>query len=250
MNNSRAIQNNAEVVGVVKWEAPEVSGSAGKFGDTKGSFPWFLQKSDQERLQNIYGKLKRTHEDSEFVGTLKMDGSSVTVYYVNDEKYGEPRVGICSRNLELKYDPELPYEEQGCFIKGALNSGLFEKIRQLGEFAGFSLAIQGELVGPGIQSGFEKFEDYQIYSYNIFDIDDNRYVGYSTFKALANLVELQIVPEVYQAGKILQKPLTEILEMADGAGLKCSYREGIVYKEVNDNCQFKTISNKYLAKQD
>lgn len=240
----------SELLGVTKWEAPEIIPSAGKFGDTKGNFPWFLRKSDQERIQNIYGKLSKTHFDDLFVGTLKMDGSSITVFYVDGERYDNKGIGLCSRNLELKYDPELPFEDQGCFIKGAINSNLFDKAKQLHENFGGYYAIQGELVGSGIQKSFEKFDDYEVFAYNIFDIERGVFVDYNTFRVMAEDINLQTVPVIFEAQCILQEDLKTILELATGTGLRASYREGIVWKQKHGSCQFKAISNKYLDKQD
>lgn len=239
----------AEAIGVVKWEAPEIGQSVGKFGDTKGNFPWFLRKSDQERIQNLYRKLSVTHKESDFVGTLKMDGSSITVFYVDGDQYDNKGSGLCSRNLELKYDPELPIEEQGCFIKGAVASDLFNKARMLHELFGGYYAIQGELVGAGIQSTFEKFQEYKVFTYNIFDILKQEYLPYDAFKNMCDIVGIETVPEVFPPEKVLGRDLKEILDMATGPGLLAPYREGIVWKQVDGNCQFKVISNKYLEKE-
>lgn len=232
----------SELLGVVKWEKPEVKGNN---GDQKGSFPSFLRKSDQERIQNLYGNLQGCEE--EFVGTLKMDGSSVTVYYLDGSSDGEARVGYCSRNMELKVSEDGGI--LGKFEQGVLYSDLFSKVIELYTKTGNIYAIQGELVGAGIQGNFEKFENYQVFAYNIFDIKRGQFVDYTEFKRLAELVDLQIVPEIYPAQKVLQEPLENILQMAEGKGLKASYREGIVWKSVNSDKQFKAISNKYLSKQ-
>lgn len=37
--------------------------------------------------------------------------------------------------------------------------------------------------------------------------------------------------------------------MSDGKGLKASFREGVVWKELEGTCQFKVISNTYLEKK-
>lgn len=235
----------SEAIGVVKWELPETSGYQ---GDQKGTFPCFLQKSDQERIQNLYGKLSNAHHNEEFVGTLKMDGSSITVFYV-DNSYSDQGFGICSRNQELKYDPELSFDEQGNFIKGALNSDLFNKAKELHDIYGGYYAIQGELVGAGIQGNFEKFDTYQVFAYNIFDIEKQSFVNYEMFEEMADSVALQCVPVVYEPQCVLREQLADILQLSNVVGLKAEYAEGIVWKQLNGNCQFKAISNKYLEKQ-
>jgi len=249
----------AEVVGVVKWEKLEV---VGYNGDAKGTFPWFLRKSDQERIQNLYGKLSQTNYNTKFVGTLKMDGSSLTAFYVEGEKYQDEGFGYCSRNQQLKLPEEanlighltkelpLDISTSGKFFQGAYNSDLFRKCLQLHHKFGSYYAIQGELVGAGIQGNFEKFDTYQVFAYNIFDIEKQEYVDYNTFTQMAEAVDLQICPVVYEEQCILQESLEDILALANGTGLKAAYREGIVWKQIDGRLQFKSISNKYLEKQE
>lgn len=243
----------SEQIGVVKWEAPQERGDGmGYQGDKKGEFPWFLRKSDQERIQNLYGKLSRTHVDEEFVGTLKMDGSSITVYYVDGEKYNNEGIGYCSRNQQLKLpeiDESFVFENQGKFYQGADNSYLFGKVVALHELFGGYYAIQGELVGAGVQGNFEKFDTYQVFAYNIFDIEKQQYVDFNTFQRMADAVELQTVPVIYEAQCVLREPLKDILELSNIQGLNADYAEGIVWREVSGTTSFKAINNKYLEKQ-
>jgi RNA ligase (TIGR02306 family) len=237
----------AEQVGVVKYEKQEVTGYS---GDAKGSFPWFLKKSDQDRIQNVYNRLTNSDVvDQEFIGTLKMDGSSITVFSVDEYKYGE-RSGYCSRNQQLKFpDETIDLKDTGKFFQGATNSDLFDKALAIRADMGMSVALQGELVGAGIQGNFEKFDKYQVFVYNIFNVDTGEFLPYKEFKELAERYDIQIVPEVYPAQRILEKNVGEIVVMADGKGLLANYREGVVWKQLNGNCQFKAISNKYLDKE-
>ena len=239
----------ADQIGVVKWERSE---ETGMIGDAKGSFPSFLRKSDQERIQNLYGKLSNSSLATElFVGTLKMDGSSITVFQYPPEyvEEGGDIVGYCSRNQQLKF-PESGDVAAGKFYQGAVNSLLFNKVQALHELYGGYYAIQGELVGPGIQGNFEKFDQYQVFAYNIFDIQKQRFADYGTFAEMAEAVDLQICPVIYEATPILSEPLDKILSLADGKGLLAPYREGIVWKHLSGSTQFKAISNKYLAKEE
>lgn len=245
----------SEVIGIVKWEAPQERGEGmGYQGDKKGDFPWFIRKSDQERIQNLYGKLTQTHADKEFVGTLKMDGSSITVGYVMGDRYDNKEFFYCSRNQELKMPDfgaeDFKRENEGKFYQGAANSDLFVKAFMLHQLFGSYYAIQGELVGAGVQGNFEKFDTYQVFAYNIFDIEKQEYVDYHTFVNMADAVNLQIVPQVYDAQPILKQDLKDILEMSNlGKVLNAEYIEGIVWKEVDGSCQFKGINNHYLEKQ-
>lgn len=227
----------SELLNIKKYERPET----GFQGYSRGNFPDFLRKSDQERIQNIYRRLKHYYMDKEFVGTLKMDGSSTTTYLYQD------KFGICSRNMELEL-AEVG-QEAGKFEQGVLASDQLNKLIKLKSLTGKEYAIQSELVGPGVQGNFEKFDTYTLFAYNIFDIEAQRFVTYEKFKELAELVDLQCVPVVYEPELILERDIEDILVMAEGKGLRANYREGIVWKQVDGNVQFKAISNKYLAKE-
>ena len=78
----------SEFFGIVKYEPPIPAQLAGM---VKGLFPSFLQKTDQERVQNL--------AVSDLVGsyfvTEKLEGTSATYFYRDGE------FGVCSRNLEL-----------------------------------------------------------------------------------------------------------------------------------------------------
>jgi RNA ligase (TIGR02306 family) len=245
----------AELLGVCKWERPDVAGAK----EAAGAFPSFLVKSDQERIQNIYHKLVQSDEQElDFVPTLKMDGSSITVFavteeYINPDKLDSYRqvgnwyVGYCSRNLQLKFPQE--DETPNSFWLGAQDVKLFEKVVALAEYFDKPMAIQGELVGPKIQGGFEKYENYTVFAYNIFDIVDGEFTKYVDFATVTIELNIQRVPLMGDFQKILKKPLHEIIAAADGKGLRAPYREGIVWKALRGNRQFKVISNKYLAKE-
>jgi RNA ligase (TIGR02306 family) len=237
----------SENIGVVKWEKSEATGYT---GDQKGFFPDFLQKSDQERIQNLYNKFTDSEKENEFVGTLKMDGSSVTVYCKVDQVLGIPAFGICSRNQELKLaDPSTPIADRGKFEQGVVKSRLLEKTHDIYKITGMEVAIQGELVGPGIQGNFEKLDHYRVFVYNIFDIQTRKFLSYESFNHLCESFDIETVPVIFEKQQILKEPLEAILQMADGKGYLASYREGIVWKQIDGKTQFKAISNRYLSKE-
>jgi len=223
----------ATLIGVVKYDPPEVFiGSV-----AKGSFPSFLRKSDQERIQNIWNKIP----NELFVPTLKMDGSSVTVFAV-DEKYGDVTEGICSRNQLLRTDQE------SSFLAGVTRSRLLEKVRQIRAETGMSIALQGELVGPGVQGNYEQFDHHEVFVYNVFNVDAGEFLDYTDFTNVCNSYEIKTVPQVGDADYVTDFELDEILKFSDGRSINAKVREGIVWKGLYSNFQFKVISNKFLEK--
>jgi hypothetical protein len=208
-----------------------------------------LDYNEKNFPQGAIGYDIETTTHNYFCNGLLVHNSSIQVGYVGNERFGEPRVFICSRNLELKYAPEADIETQGCFIKGAVYSDLFNKAKELYDITGNSYSIQGELVGNGIQGNFEKFEDYQVFAYNIFNIDVQEYVSFYEFESLCDLVGIQTVPVVYCNQPVLRNSLQDILILSNVQGLKAEYCEGIVWKSVHGITSFKVISNRYLEKQ-
>ena len=69
------------------YEPPETNASL-RGEARKGGFPWFIPKTDQERIQNLGKRYNHYQEqDYEFEWTEKLEGSSMTVY-IRDEEEG------------------------------------------------------------------------------------------------------------------------------------------------------------------
>ena len=80
-----------DALGVRKWEPPQTVGMGGR---VKGSFPGFLPKTDETRVQ-VLEKVIERHRGLTFFVTEKLDGTSFTAF----ARAGE--FGVCSRNMLL-----------------------------------------------------------------------------------------------------------------------------------------------------
>ena len=141
-------------LGVLKYEAPipaELQGIA------KGAFPSFVCKTDQERVQNIWEMIKTNQESFEV--SIKLDGSSCTYYYHNGE------FGVCSRNLEIIES------ETNTLWKIARQYKIEEWMRAYGQ----NIAIQGEIMGEGIQKNPERLKGQDFYLFDIWCINERHY---------------------------------------------------------------------------
>lgn len=233
-----------EILGILKYEKPLPAALAGM---AKGNFPSFIPKTDQPRIQNCTRNFEKWVEASTvWEVTEKLDGSSMTVY-VNwlemqdiGEELPEPRTGVCSRNLELKFD------EANSFCEAAVKYQLIQKIKTTGR----SLAIQGELVGEGIQGNPYKLTGRQFFCFDIWDIDNQKYLLPEERRQLCFDLDIQHVPYL---GRSLLGGLfasqSDVLSNADGKsviGAKPA-REGLVCKsETEHDVSFKAISNAWL----
>ncbi len=223
-----------ELLGVVKYEPPIPAELAGK---VRGNFPGFLRKTDEERVQNLSKEYPKWVEQGlDFYVTEKLDGSSATFYLNNDQ------FGVCSRNLDLEET------EGNTFWKVARELQIEEKLREYGR----NLAIQGELIGEGIQGNPYNIKGHTVRFFNVFDIDSQTYYGLPMFLALfEHQLKLETVPVLTNLTMKLPQTIDECLAFADGKSvLNQNFdREGVVFRTMDRNISFKAISNKFLLNE-
>lgn len=228
----------SEILGIVKYEAPVPAALA---GEVKGMFPSVIPKTDQERIQNLKAELAEWLNDgSHWEVTEKLEGSSMTVYCLDGE------IGVCSRNLDLKPNPD------NSLWRAAIKYNFETFLPALNR----NIAVQGELVGNGIQGNIYQMRDQDFLVYDIYDIDAGRYFTPAERKAFVAEHKLNHCPVLaYSANLIDTLGITnmeQILKFAEGKsvmGLIGCEREGLVFKCHERSVSFKAISNKYLLKQ-
>ena len=220
----------SEELGIQKWEAPI---SAQLAGQVKGTFPSQIPKTDQERVQNLKRELEN-YDSVLFEVTEKMEGSSMTCYLIDGE------FGVCSRNMDLKRD------ENNTFWKVAIEEDIEQKLRAYGAN---NVAVQGELIGPGIQGNIYNLTAHRFMVFDVYDIQEGYYLLPEDRKTFVDAIGLKHVP-VLGTHLLVDPDIDSILLAAEGKSLlnPNQEREGVVYKAVNIQFSFKAISNKYLLK--
>jgi RNA ligase (TIGR02306 family) len=144
-------------LGIVKYERPEDRERVNL--DAAGAWPHFIEKTDQDRIQNIYGKWKNsTSPYKMWEVTEKLEGQSFTASVTDDE------VGVCSRNVRLKTDSVNNWANM--FNKFQMDTLL----PSIAERCFFNFAIQGELCGPGIQNNIYGLQEQKLFIYNIINV--------------------------------------------------------------------------------
>jgi len=218
-----------DILGVVKYEPPIPPELEGK---VIGQFPSFIQKTDEERIQNFadeYSEMRKFR----YFASEKLDGTSCTMFF--NEKFG-----ICSRNLEFA-------EGEGTQWRLASETGVMLKMENLGR----NIALQGEIIGEGIQKNKYKLIGQEFRLFNIFDIDNYEYLPKNEMLEIAEQFGLKIVPTVFESVE-LPETIDEILILAEGKSIlnPQSEREGLVWVSVDSpkRISFKTISNRFLLK--
>jgi RNA ligase (TIGR02306 family) len=202
-----------EALGVEKYEKPV---PAQLRGDAKGNFPTHLvSKTDEDNYRsnpNAFAEMKALG-DTPVVFTMKMDGTSATYTLHNGE------FDVCSRNLSLKEGDNLYW-----------NIAKKHNIKEVIEKTGHDLAIQGEIVGDGINGNNLKLKGQHFYVFLIKDITENRWLSWSEMVEFCKANDLQTVPHLQT---ISAKELDEesVQKLADGLKYPCgSNAEGIVFR--------------------
>lgn len=226
-----------ERLGVTKWEKPLNPQLAGV---AKGNFPSFIPKTDESRIQNLGRVRREMNEARGWVVREKLDGSSMTVY-LNDGVFG-----VCSRNLDLKET------EDNAFWQMARQENMEERLRKIAPV--FGLAIQGELVGPGIQGNPYKLVSPHMYVFGVYDIEERRYLHDEKMRAIASHMGLHVAPKVSEFYR-LPETTQEILTISERkSALHYNVEaEGCVWRNYSEGglaYSFKAISNAYLLKEE
>jgi len=234
----------AEKLGIKKFEAPIPAQLA---GETKGEFPSFIRKTDQERCQNLIEEIFELNKDSLYEVTIKLDGTSVTYYHHNQE------FGACTRNWELKTTDE---NKDNTIIKVLKESGLSDV-----GFEGY--ALQGELMGHGIQCNREKLKVHCFYIFDIKDLTSGKYLSPSERQAFMEQLYAKegdkVNKDMIQHIPVLKRHVTlkelgietmaDLLKYAEGKSITHEVREGVVFKQEDGGFSFKAMSNLFLAKE-
>jgi RNA ligase (TIGR02306 family) len=225
---------------------PEIDKEKNGFnsGKRKYTFPLYVRKTDEERIQNEKKYLSYFIENT-FEATEKLDGTSCTIG-INDNK-----VFVCSRNYTIEED--LNNENDSLYWGVARKYDLKNKLIQLNR----NIAIQGEIIGAGICKNKYKLIDNDFYVFKIWDINNQRYLKPEETREIVKHFGLKYVPIIDNfIGICYNSKITvdKLLEYAEGKSQINPEieREGIVFKSNEyirgEIISFKVISNKFLLK--
>jgi hypothetical protein len=128
---------------------------------------------------------------------------------------------------------------------------LEEKLKSLGKFA-----VQGEIVGEGIQNNPLKIKGHKFYAFNLYDIEKGKFLDFEDF--ICKITDLEI-PRVYCVDNnfILPNTVEELVNCAIRKSIANNdvWAEGLVFrplKEMRDEdlgrLSFKAINPEFLLK--
>jgi len=193
--------------------------SAQLAGQMVGLMPSYLRKTDEDNIKNNPEIIQELTGKPYYI-TVKVDGSSGTYFYKNDVGFG-----VCSRNYQLKED------DKNSFWVIARKYDLENKLKNSGR----NLAIQGLVYGPGIQGNLLGVKDIQFRAFNLFDIDNYKYLGYKELQEFCFTNDIPIV-ETIEDGTYFDRTLDELQKFANNLVYENgNLAEGIVIRPTEES---------------
>ena len=217
-----------------------------KLKRTRETFPKFIKKTDEERIQNISWVVDK-YANSAFYASEKLDGTSLTAFLSNNKRgyLNNYKFGVCSRNFKLNKKDNVYWEISN---KKDLNSILKDLIED-----NKYIILQGEIVGPGIQKNRYKLSDKELFIFNLIKFTkDNPYylLDPISSRIILSKYEIKHVPIITLDFK-LKPTINECLELAKGKSiLYNTNREGLVLRNYESNLSLKIINNDYLLENE
>ena len=221
-----------EALDIVKYEPPIPAQLAGKI---KGTFPSFIPKTDEIRIQNFESEVGFSPVGERAYVTEKLDGTSFTCYFNNGV------FGVCGRNWELSETSDNSLWRMANVLQ------LKEKMTKHGK----NIALQGELVGAGINGNLYGLSDHKLYFFTGYDIDKGRRMFFDELEWVLFGLQLQMVPLLEKYGFVIPNEsniVDYMLKYAEGKSVLNMEvdREGVVVRGLEREFSFKAISNTYL----
>ena len=219
----------------------------GKKKDKKNGWPAWVQKTDEERVQNMPWILENSEK---WIATEKLDGSSTT-FTMQRGRFGKKEFYVCSRNVCFDSVDKPCYYDTNIYWEMAQKYDIFKVLSDmLDKYPNEDwITIQGETYGAGVQRRDYSIEEHDFAAFNLIFSTQGR-VGTKHMIGMLISYGIPCVPVVEEEMYINQfENVDAILEYAEGnSQLDNKPREGIVFRTLDGTKSFKAVSNSFLLK--
>jgi len=220
----------------------------GKKKDKKNGWPSWVQRTDEERVQNMPWIINSTDK---WIATEKIDGTSTT-FTMKRGKFGRKSFYVCSRNVCFGEENKPCYYDTNVYWEMAKKYDIYNVLSAMLDI--FSneewITIQGETYGDGVQKRDYSLKEHEFAAFNLIFSSRGRV---STLEMIDLLKKYAIpcVPVVEENIEFTNKFSTveDMLLWAEGnSQVDGLPREGIVFRTVDGQKSFKAVSNSFLLK--
>ena len=220
----------------------------GKKKDKKNGWPSWVQKTDEERVQNMPWIL---NSEDEWIATEKIDGTSTT-FTMKRGKFGHKSFYVCSRNVCFGEENKPCYYDTNVYWEMAKKYDIYKVLSDLLDKNPQEewITIQGETYGDGVQKRDYSIKDHDFAAFNLIFSSKGR-IGTDAMQVILKSYNVPCVPIVERYIVFTDKfaNVEDMLLWAEGEskvdGLP---REGIVFRTTDGQKSFKAVSNSFLLK--
>ena len=216
----------------------------GKKKDNPRSFPTFVSKTDEERVEN---QPWRIGDGKTYLATEKLDGTSCT-YALERKGRNKFEFYVCSRNVRQQDEKQECYHDHNIYWDLAFKYNIEQHLKDfLNQFPQLKwVCIQGEGVGS-VQGNPLKLTEDDLYIFNFKESQTGRWSSIAGagqvrewgMKWVPILGEVQM-PDTMEELKVLATGKSKVNPNV--------MREGIVYRSLDGSDSFKNVSREYLLK--
>ena len=218
----------------------------GKKKDKKNGWPSWVQKTDEERIEN----LPHYFEDkSEWVATEKVDGTSTT-FTMKRRKFGRNEFYICSRNVVFDKPDKECYYDTNVYVEMGEKYHMEDVLKKLLEKFPEAewVTIQGETYGGNIQKRDYSMKEHDFKAFNLKFSHRGRVGTVEMTEILSefNIPCVDILDEHY----ILPDTIEELRDFVNSepSRIDGKMKEGIVFRSPDGTRSFKCVSPEFLIK--
>lgn len=220
----------------------------GKKTDKKNSWPVWVKKTDEERIENLPFLF---NDKSKWIATEKIDGSSTTFTMKRRHWPFKDEFYVCSRNVCFDKPDKACYYDTNIYLEMAEKYNIENKMKRFLHiyFPNCKwITIQGETYGSGVQKRDYHLNDHEFMAFNFITSEDGR-LGTISMRNLLEADNIPCVP-VLNDSYILPDTIEELRDYVNSkpSVLDNEIKEGIVFRSPDGSRSFKCVSPEYLLK--
>lgn len=219
----------------------------GKKKDKKGGWPTWVQKTDEERIENMPFVLQNKHP---WIATEKIDGSSTT-FTMKRGKFKKKNFYVCSRNVCFDSIDKPCYYDINIYWEMAQKYHMFEVLSKLLDSMPTAewVTIQGETYGEGVQRNTYGLNGHDFMAFNLITSDKGRWNSCDMKETLEKNYNIPCVP-ILNDSYILPNTVEELRAYVNSqpSVINGEMKEGIVCRSPDGIHSFKCVSPEYLLK--
>ena len=221
----------------------------GKKRDKRTSWPAWVVKTDEERIENLPHLF---NDKSEWIATEKIDGSSTTFTLKRGHWPFKDQFYVCSRNVVFDKPNQACYYDTNIYMEMAEKYDIFNKMIDLlhNRFRECEwITIQGECYGSKVQNRDYHMNERNLMVFNFITSEEGRWNSVDMKNLLEKYYGIPCVP-ILNEHYVLPDTIDELRSYVDSdtSVIDGDMREGIVFRSPDGTRSFKCVSPNYLIK--